>query len=67
VSADETLRRVARETGELLGELGVGPSDREWIRRHAAAVASLTEPARTRPAFLERLYRLARRAARTAR
>ncbi len=63
----ETLLRLARETGELLGELGVAPSDKEWIRRHAASVASLAEPARRRPSLRERLYRLARRAARTAR
>jgi hypothetical protein len=64
---DETLRRLGRETGEILGELGVIPSDREWIRRHAADVASLTEPARRLPPIVERLYRFARKAARTAR
>jgi hypothetical protein len=63
----DTLLRLARESGALLGELGVAPSDRDWIRRHGASVASLASPAPRHPALVERLYRLARRAARTAR
>lgn len=62
----EVLQRLARESGRLLGELGVRPEDREWIEKHAQTLASLRggrDPRRWRGA----LYRLARRAARTAR
>ena len=63
---EEALSRLARESGRLLGELGVRPSDEEWIREHARTVASLGGGGvpRRRRGFL---YRLARRAARTAR
>lgn len=62
----EALRRLARESGRLLGELGVRPEDSRWIREHALTIASLTR--RTRGAgFLSDLKRLARRAARKVR
>ena len=61
----EVLRQLARESGRLLGELGVRPEDGEWIAAHAETIASLTGDARrSRRGWL---YRLARRAARTAR
>jgi hypothetical protein len=61
----EVLRQLARESGRLLGELGVRPEDREWIAAHAETIASLAGGARaSRRGWL---YRLARRAARTAR
>lgn len=67
--APEVLVRLARETGADLAALGVRPSDGRWIADHARAIASLErpEPRRVRLAFLAGLYRLARRAARTAR
>jgi len=36
-----TLQELARESGRLLGELGVDPGDRDWIRAHAETIASL--------------------------
>jgi hypothetical protein len=61
----DVLRQLARESGRLLGELGVRPDDRDWIAAHAETVASLGgERRRRRRGWL---YRLARRAARTAR
>lgn len=62
----EALRRLARESGQLLGELGVRPEDSRWIREHAETIASLTR--RTRgPGFVSYLRGLARRAARKVR
>lgn len=60
---------LARETGRTLGELGVRPEDSDWIAVHAETIASLTvrEHRRPRRGIAMRLYRLARRAARTAR
>jgi len=67
VTADpEVLRRLARESGNLLAELGVQPGDSRWIRAHSETIASLGGRGR-RPGFLDYLSRLARRAARTAR
>lgn len=66
---EDPFVRLARESGSLLGELGVRPDDRSWIELHAESIASLAVPRRRRLAFFSRfrLYRLARRAARTAR
>jgi len=64
---DELLRRLARETGRLLGQLGVRPEDEKWIRTHAEAIVSLARPGRRRNPISRFVYRLARRAARTAR
>lgn len=61
----EDLVRLARESGSILGELGVRPDDARWIRTHAETVASLTGRWRTSP--LDYLWRIARRAARRAR
>jgi hypothetical protein len=62
---EETLARLARESGRLLGELGVGPEDERWIRLHADTIASLGSRSRRR---LPRIfYRWARKAARIAR
>jgi hypothetical protein len=67
MSADpEALRRLARESGRHLGELGVRPEDSRWIREHAETIESLTRRARS-PGFLVYLRRLALRAARKAR
>ena len=63
----ELLRRLARETGRLLGELGVRQEDEKWIRAHAEAIASLARAGRRRNPVSRLLYRLARRAARMAR
>lgn len=67
MSADpEVLRRLARESGRLLGELGVRPEDSAWIRQHAETIESLTrrEP---RPGLFARLRRLLVRVARKSR
>jgi hypothetical protein len=62
---EEVLARLARESGHLLGELGVRPEDERWIRLHAQAMASLGTRARRK---LPRIfYRWARKAARIAR
>lgn len=60
------LLRLARESGRLLGELGVRAGDDRWIREHAETIASLTRRSR-RPGLLAYLRRLARKAARKAR
>ncbi len=62
----EVLRRLARESGELLAELGVAPDDLRWLRRHAETIASLAGGER-RPGLRDYFRRLARRAVRTAR
>ncbi len=61
----EELRRLARESGRHLGELGVRPDDARWIRAHAETVASLAGGCRASP--LDYIWRIARRAARKAR
>ena len=63
---DETLVQLARESGKTLGELGVRPSDTRWIEEHASTLASLAGGVPL-PKGRGWLYRLARRAARTAR
>ncbi len=61
----EDLLRLARESGSILGEIGVRPEDARWIRVHAETVASLGGRRRTSP--LDYIWRIARRAARRAR
>lgn len=61
----EDLVRLARESGSILGELGVRPDDARWIRAHAETVASLAGRRRASP--LAYIWRIARRAARKAR
>ncbi len=61
---DEALLRLARESGGWLGELGVRPDDDVWIRAHAETLSGLFRVRQGRAGWL---YRLARRAARTAR
>ncbi len=71
----EVVSRLAAETGAALGDLGVRPEDERWIRLHTETLESLfhVDAGRSRGAWLGRfgwfglLYRLARRAARTAR
>ena len=64
-SLEESLRSLAREGGRALADLGVRPEDEKWIREHADTIASLAGRRRRRLAGF--FYRLARRAARTAR
>jgi hypothetical protein len=67
---EEVLRQAARESGRMLADLGVRPGDEEWMAEHAAVIASLAgekRRGRRKASFLYPLYRLARRAARTAR
>lgn len=65
---DDAYVRLARETGRLLGELGVVPTDRKWIRAHAETLASLAgSVAFPRRGLLDHFWRWARRAARAAR
>lgn len=65
--AREVLTRLGRESGALLAQLGVRPSDRSWIDRHAETVASVGRIDPPRRGLADLLYRLTRRAARTAR
>lgn len=64
-AAEEALLRLANETGAALGELGVRADDDLWIHAHADTLASLFRV--EKPPRMGWLYRLARRAARTAR
>lgn len=59
----QVLSRLARETGALLGELGVRPEDSGWIAEHAGTVASLVRPWRAR-GHRSRLGELLRRTVR---
>jgi hypothetical protein len=63
---EDPLRRLARERGRTLGELGVRPGDASWARSEADAIASLTTPSlRLRmPAVFTRFLRRLARAAR---
>lgn len=61
----DVLKRLARESGSLLRELGVCAEDTRWIRRHAETIAGLAR--RPRANVLDYFSRLARRAARKAR
>ncbi len=65
-AGDDPLRRIARERGRILGELGVLPSDVRWARSEASAIASLTTPAFALrlPAAISRLLRRLARATR---
>ena len=56
---DDPLRRLARERGRTLGELGLRPSDAAWARSEADAIASLTTPSLGMrvPAWLAKLLR----------
>lgn len=65
-SLEESLRDLARESGRALAELGLRPDDERWIREHADTIASLAGRRRGR-LLAGFFYRLARRAARTAR
>jgi hypothetical protein len=67
VSCDpEDLRRLGRESGRMLAELGVRSEDSRWISMHAETIASLAGQTRRRR-FFDYLLRWARRAARTVR
>jgi hypothetical protein len=65
---EEVTRQLARESGRLLGELGVVPEDRRWIRAHAKTLESLAgDSVPPRLGLLGHFWRWARRAARAAR
>lgn len=63
---EDPLRRLARERGVAMGELGVRTEDESWARSEAGAIASLVTPslALRLPAALVRLCRRIARAAR---
>lgn len=63
----DVLSRLARESASGLAELGVRASDEAWIAGHARMIAGLGVVRSHRARWREALYRLARRAARTAR
>ena len=65
---EEISSQLARESGRLLGELGVRPDDRKWMRAHAQTLASLSGgPAFARGGILRHVWRWARKAVRAAR
>jgi hypothetical protein len=66
-AGEDLLRRLARESGHRLAELGVRAEDGRWIRRHAETIASLEVAGPRRGRLAGWLYRLARKAARIAR
>ncbi len=66
-ASQEALLQLARETGAWLGQLGVRPDDDRWIATHSETLESLFRADRARGSGRAWLYRLARRAARTAR
>jgi len=43
-ASEDPIRRLARERGRLLGELGVTPADARWARQEAEVLASLSHP-----------------------
>lgn len=56
---EEALRRLARESGRVLAELGVRVGDGDWIRQHGETVASLAGREGP-PSGARRLWRLVR-------
>ncbi len=42
--SEDPIRRLARERGRLLGELGVTPADARWAKAEADVLASLSYP-----------------------
>jgi hypothetical protein len=64
---EEVLRQLSREEGRALGEIGLVPDDAKWIAEHAETIASLAGGKGSRRRGRGLFYRLARRAARTAR
>ena len=64
---DDVLVRLARESGRLLGELGVCPQDEKWIRAHAETIAGLAGEPVVKRRIYEVFARWARKAARAAR
>jgi hypothetical protein len=43
-ASEDPVRRLARERGRLLGELGVTPADERWAKQEAEVLASLSYP-----------------------
>lgn len=64
---EDDFGRLARESGRLLGELGVRPADEKWIRAHAETIAGLAGRRPPKRRLYELFARWARRAARAAR
>lgn len=62
----DPLRRLARERGRAMGELGVRPDDVRWARAEADTIVSLTAPRPSWPLpapvrrLLSRIIRAAR-------
>ncbi len=58
-ASEDPIRRLARERGRLLGELGVTPADARWAKEEARVLASLSHPQLSSrlPGALERLHR----------
>jgi hypothetical protein len=60
VEVEEALRKLARESGRTLAELGVRRGDEKWIREHSRTIASL-RGVEGRSAFRSLLRRFRRR------
>jgi hypothetical protein len=63
----DVFLRLSRETGALLGELGVRPEDGRWLHAHAETIASLFGRPRWHSRLRGNLARWARRAVRALR
>ena len=65
-ASEDPLRRLARERGRTLGELGLRPEDARWARLEGETLASLVRPALPLriPGALSRLRARLKRAAR---
>lgn len=64
---EDDFGRLARESGRLLGELGVRREDEKWIRAYAETIADLAGARPARRLFYDVFVRWARRAVRAAR
>ncbi len=56
----EPLRRLARERGRILGEIGLRVEDARWARKEADAIQGLIDPGLRLP-LPDVLHRLIRR------
>jgi hypothetical protein len=64
---EDDFGRLARESGRLLGELGVRRADEKWIRAQAETIAGLAGARPRNRRLYDVFVRWARRAARAAR
>ena len=68
MSSEDPLRRLARERGHTLAELGVRPGDERWARQEAETIAGMvTQRLSVRLSLPAPLRRLLRRLSRAAR